>query len=162
MTALPQRRSLPHDVPAWVREGSLYFITICAVPRQKNQLCLPEVGAALVTAAVHYHVTERWWVRLFLLMPDHLHALLAVPKGEALPDVVRVWKGYQTKKLGIEWQAGFFDHRLRSDESEEEKTDYIRMNPVRAGLVERPEEWPYSWPKGGASPPDEPNQQART
>ena len=99
-------------------------------------------------SAVHYHKTQRWWLKLFLLMPDHLHAMMAVPKGESLPDVVRMWKGYQTKKLSINWQTGFFDHRLRSDESEEEKTDYIRMNPVRAGLVSNPEEWPYVWPKG--------------
>lgn len=81
-------------------------------------------------------------------MPDHVHALIAVPKGESLPEAVRVWKGYQTKKLGIEWQTGFFDHRLRSAESEQKKTDYIRMNPVRAGLVGKPEDWPYVWPKG--------------
>ena len=42
-----------------------------------------------------------------------------------------------------EWQEGFFDHRLRHDESLEEKTYYIRMNPVRAGLIEKPETWPY-------------------
>lgn len=84
---------------------------------------------------------------MFLLMPDHLHAMMAVPKGESLPAVVRMWKGYQTKKLSIIWQTGFFDHRLRSDESEEEKTDYIRRNPVRAGLVVKPEDWPYVWPR---------------
>lgn len=81
-------------------------------------------------------------------MPDHVHALLAVPKGESLPDVVRMWKGYQTKSHGISWQTGFFDHRLRSGESEQQKTDYIRMNPVRAGLVVQPEDWPYYWPQG--------------
>ncbi|MEI6108082.1 MAG: IS200/IS605 family transposase [Opitutae bacterium] len=80
-------------------------------------------------------------------MPDHLHALLAVPNGESLPDVVRLWKGYQSKRLSINWQAGFFDHRLRSDESEEEKTNYILLNPVRAGLAAKAEDWSYVWPK---------------
>ena len=147
MDKLPQRRSLPHGVPSWVKEGSLYFVTICALPRQQNQLCLPETGESLLKSAAHYHEKQRWWLKLFLLMPDHLHAMLAVPKGESLPDVVRMWKGYQAKKLSIICQTGFFDHRLRSDESDEEKTDYIRMNPVRAGLVARPEDWPYFWPK---------------
>ena len=140
MDKLPQRRSLTHEVPSWVKDGSLYFVTICAEPRNKNQLCLPKVGPELLAAAAHYHAIQRWWIRLFLLMPDHLHALMAVPKGESLPAVVRVWKAYQTKTLGIQWQSGFFDHRLRSDESEEEKTQYIRMNPVRAGLVAKPED----------------------
>jgi putative transposase len=98
-------------------------------------------------SAVHYHASMRWWIRLFLLMPDHVHALIAFPKTEAMPDVIRMWKGYQTKAHGIAWQTGFFDHRLRSGESEGQKTDYIRRNPVRAGLAKSPEEWPYYWPR---------------
>jgi putative transposase len=41
------------------------------------------------------------------------------------------------------WQPGFFDHLLRSSESYSEKWEYVRLNPVRKGLVDRPEEWPY-------------------
>jgi putative transposase len=108
---------------------------------------MPEIGREILKSAAYYHDVQRWWVRLFLLMPDHVHALLAVPKGDSLPDTVRLWKGYQAKRHGIDWQTGFFDHRLRSDESEQAKTDYIRMNPVRAGLAARPEDWPYIWPK---------------
>ena len=125
----------------------MYFVTICCERRHRNQLCLPETGPKLLESVAFYHQVQRWWITLFLLMPDHLHALLAVPKGDSLPVVVRTWKAYQTKSLAIVWQAGFFDHRLRSNESEEEKTNYVRMNPVRAGLVMKPEEWPYFWPK---------------
>lgn len=46
--------------------------------------------------------------------------------------------------LGRAWQDGFFDHLLRSGESYSEKWNYVRMNPVRAGLVERPEDWPFA------------------
>jgi putative transposase len=144
---LPQRRRLHHDVPSWVSETSLYFVTICATRRGANQLCTPHVGEKLLASVVHYQVATRWWIRLFLLMPDHVHALMAVPRGESLPNVVRMWKGYQTKQHGIEWQTGFFDHRLRSAESGQEKADYIRMNPVRAGLVTDPDDWPYFWPR---------------
>jgi putative transposase len=45
------------------------------------------------------------------------------------------------------WQRGFFDHRLRADESFEEKATYVRMNPVRKGLVGRPDDWPHLWPR---------------
>jgi len=41
------------------------------------------------------------------------------------------------------WQREFFDHVLRSDEGYAEKWDYVRENPVRAGLVRSPNEWPY-------------------
>jgi hypothetical protein len=41
------------------------------------------------------------------------------------------------------WQKDFFDHVLRSDESYSEKWQYMRQNPVRAGLVEKPEDWEF-------------------
>jgi REP element-mobilizing transposase RayT len=54
--------------------------------------------------------------------------------------------GKRLLALGFEkphWQEGFFDHLLRSQESYSQKWDYVRMNPVRAGLSQTPEEWPY-------------------
>lgn len=39
------------------------------------------------------------------------------------------------------WQIGFFDHVLRNLESYTEKWEYVRLNPVRAGLCGHPEEW---------------------
>jgi hypothetical protein len=56
-------------------------------------------------------------------------------------------------------QEGFFDHRIRSNESAEEKRQYILMNPVRAGLVARPEDWPYvlsASERAAARPEDSP------
>ena len=41
------------------------------------------------------------------------------------------------------WQSGFFDHILRSDESYAGKWNYVRNNPVRAGLVATADQWPY-------------------
>ncbi len=41
------------------------------------------------------------------------------------------------------FQAHSFHHRLRRDESYSEKWDYVRMNPVRAGLVSDPDQWTY-------------------
>ncbi len=55
------------------------------------------------------------------------------------------WKRYTCTKGGIDWQRDFFDHRLRKDESYIEKAHYIRMNPVRAGLIARSEDWPHVW-----------------
>ena len=147
MDSHPTRLRLHHDVPPWVKDGSLYFVTFCTEPRGQNQLCHPDTAAKILKSAAYYHDTQRWWLKLFLLMPDHIHAMIAVPSEESLTTVVRMWKSYQTKNARIRWQTGFFDHRLRSDESEEAKTDYIRLNPVRAGLVSRPEDWPYFWPK---------------
>ena len=41
------------------------------------------------------------------------------------------------------WQEGFFDHLMRSDESYSQKWNYVRQNPVRAGLVKSADDWPY-------------------
>ncbi len=41
------------------------------------------------------------------------------------------------------WQAGFFDHIIRSNETYAEKWDYVRENPVRQRLVHRWQDWPY-------------------
>jgi hypothetical protein len=47
-------------------------------------------------------------------------------------------------RSGRLWQDGFYDHRCREDEDLNEPLQYIEYNPVRAGLVDRPELWPYS------------------
>ena len=77
-----------------------------------------------------------WWPYLFLLMPDHLHALLSFPpSGKPLKSVVSKWKEWTAKGSGIVWQRDFFEHRLRHDESRREKVDYILRNPHRKKLV---------------------------
>jgi len=143
---LPQRRTLHHVPPEWVGSGATFFVTICCAPRGCNQLCEPAVAGRLLEAARFYHERGTWWLKVIVLMPDHLHALVALPADRALSVVVRRWKAYLHTECGIQWQSGFFDHRLRSDDSEEQKADYIRLNPVRAGLAVRPELWPYVWP----------------
>ncbi|MBA3848712.1 MAG: hypothetical protein C0502_01795 [Opitutus sp.] len=143
---LPHRRTLHHTPPPWVADGSLFFVTICAEPRGVNSLCIEPIGARLLDSARFCHQRGEWWLKVFLLMPDHLHMLVAFPVDAEMATVIRVWKSYQTRTLGVRWQPGFFDHRLRNDESEDAKTEYIQKNPVRAGLVKRPEEWPFAWP----------------
>ena len=48
-------------------------------------------------------------------------------------------------RTGPVWQEESFDHVLRSQESFEEKLEYVRQNPVRRGLVSRPEEYRWLW-----------------
>lgn len=56
------------------------------------------------------------------------------------------WKHFHSRKHAIVWQEGYFDHRLRDDERGEQlsaKVDYIRQNPVVAGLCAQAEDWPW-------------------
>ena len=46
-------------------------------------------------------------------------------------------------KRSWRWQDGFHDHKFRTPESESRKWEYVCLNPVRYGLVKRPEEWPF-------------------
>jgi hypothetical protein len=45
----------------------------------------------------------------------------------------------------VSWQRDFFEHRLRSHQHVDAKRAYLRQNPVRAGLVAHPDDWPYFW-----------------
>jgi REP element-mobilizing transposase RayT len=90
----------------------------------------------------------------YVLMPDHLHLFVkfeATTEGSLahLSQWVMVLKNSLSKVWRLQgvvsphWQKGFFDHVLRSSESYGEKWRYMEQNPVRAGLVTRPEDWPY-------------------
>jgi putative transposase len=85
-------------------------------------------------------------------MPDHLRALVSFPQKEAMSSVIADWKRFHSRKNGIVWQDGYFDHRLRDDERGEQfaaKIDYIRRNPVVAKLCVRPEDWPWVYHRSG-------------
>jgi putative transposase len=56
----------------------------------------------------------------------------------------KLGKQIKTSRSAPIWQRGFFDHVLRSDESYAQKWNYVRENPVRAGLVKNPDDWPFS------------------
>ncbi len=83
-------------------------------------------------------------------MPDHAH-FFASPQSNTprtLSSFVGFWKRSTAKRLrraepAFSWQAEFFDHLVRNAESYAQKQQYVFENPVRKGLVERPEEWSY-------------------
>jgi len=69
-----------------------------------------------------------------------------IASDESISNVIGDWKHFQTRKHGIVWQEGYFDHRLRDDERGEQlsaKMNYIRQNPVVAGLCTNAEDWPW-------------------
>jgi len=151
---VPERKSLPHDVPLWVDpHREIYFLTINCQERGRNRLAVPEISARLFETVRHRQEKFLWWPHIFLLMPDHLHALVSFPPaGRPLPTVVSQWKEWTAKEAGIGWQRDFFEHRLRHDESRQQKAGYIMENPVRQKLVSRPEDWPFVYFADGQRP----------
>jgi putative transposase len=139
------RKSLPHDRPLWLSSNEVYFVTICALPRGGNLLAKSEVAKPLIESFVWRHEQLRWHGLLFLVMPDHVHLLIRENPERPIAKEIRDWKKFVARTQGIPWQRDFFEHRLRSNESRSEKFAYILNNPVRAGLVNSTDEWPFCW-----------------
>lgn len=108
-------------------------------------LCQPPVAAWIKSALQFRHRRGDCRIRLLVLMPDHLHALMSFAPAPGLKATITAWKHYAYREQKIAWQRDFFEHRIRNDENLAEKAHYIRMNPVRAGLVDRHAAWPYVW-----------------
>ena len=125
-----------------------YFITFNTYKRRRilTRREVRDAFRSFCNRAEKYDVA----VGRYVIMPDHIHEFAALPPTEVtLTRWVQMLKtvlGKQLLRLGTQkphWQEGFFDHVLRSTESYSEKWDYVRLNPVRAGLCELPEDWTY-------------------
>ena len=118
----------------------LYFVTACTFER-RELLANDAMHAAFVTFA--RKASERGaWIGKYVLMPDHLHLFTAIEDDRTkLSDWMKSLKNALSKALrtnGFDaphWQKGFFDHVLRGSGSYSQKWEYVRENPVRAGLV---------------------------
>jgi REP element-mobilizing transposase RayT len=145
------RKWLRHNVPSFVTDKSpVFFITICTANRRVSTLTNPETGSTILETVQYRFSINAWYPHIFLLMPDHLHGLVSLPRAAVLKNTVRSFKSWTARYASVDWQQGFFDHRLRSDESLDEKREYISLNPVRAKLVRSPELWPWTWHPPGA------------
>ncbi len=104
----------------------------------------------LVLDAIRWlHTANRFIVDVAVVMPNHLH--LVGRLGEStLADVMHTLKSYSANGLalaGVEtpvWQEGYYDHGLRDDEDYRVRVQYVVQNPLRAGLVQRVEDFPYT------------------
>jgi putative transposase len=125
----------------------IFFVTTCSFGRR----------AVLANAAIHHSFIEfakageshGAYVGAYVLMPDHLHLFVTLGEERTLSSWMKSLKNALSRRMranGIpapHWQKGFFDHLLRSDESYEQKWQYVRDNPVRAGLAQSWKNWPY-------------------
>lgn len=158
MNKQPTRKSLPHDVPQWVNQGVRHFVSFNCQVREANILCLGNRPQSLLDSVRYYETLGRWYIWLWLIMPDHLHGIITFDLNTGIRKTISTWKGYTTKSCKLQWQRNFFEHRLRNEDEFVEKASYIRMNPVRRGLCERPEDWPWQLDRtdldcGRARPP---------
>lgn len=139
---------LHHEIPPWVMTGAFFHIRVRVGRSAGMQLTDAAIAVPLLRAAADYHQRRLWYCHLLLLMPDHLHALLTFPRHEAVSEGVRRFKRAAARCQKVEWQDGYFDHRIRTPAELEKTADYIRRNPVVKGLCAQPEEWRWVWAAG--------------
>ncbi len=143
-TKMMEMKKHPTRLERIYKASPSYFLTLCTQDRVRvldNQTVLERMHTFAEGSAERYGV----FVGCYLLMPDHLHLIATFSSATdvCLGDWVKALKRF-VGNCEFKWQRGFFDHLLRSDESRSEKWEYIRMNPVRAELVEQPEDWKYA------------------
>ena len=141
------RRNLPH----LQEPESIYFLTWRCT---KGRALTPEERTITVKALLHWDA-RKWSVYAAVVMPDHVHALAKpLPKGEQgafdLGEILHSVKSFSAHRVnngrgkqGSVWQDERFDRIVRDEKEFTEKWQYIRNNPVKNGLCEKPEDYPW-------------------
>ncbi len=111
------------------------------------------VARVVVNAFAWLEESKGWTVHALTVMPNHVHVLLRNERGEndRLNTHLGILKGYTAReanrileRAGSFWMDENFDHWCRGEEERLGYIEYIRMNPVKAGLVSQPEDWPWT------------------
>ena len=136
-------RRLDHTVPPWVKSASIFHIRIRTSRPWSESLIEGMLTQTLLDSVSIYQRQNTWNCHLFLLMPDHLHALLSFNPSKSMSRIIGNWKSYHAKTLGIQWQDNYFDHRIRNEKERSLKYSYILNNPVAKGLCPSIDQWPW-------------------
>jgi len=145
--------------------GDLHFITYSCYRRLP---LLGSVRARNIFVQILDEVRDRYGFRLvgYVVIPEHVHLLISEPASGTPSIVMQVLKQRVSRRLrrkkrvsagqlklalggGEElrprfWQGRFFDFNVWSLKKRVEKLEYMRMNPVKRGLVAHPKQWPWS------------------
>jgi putative transposase len=89
------------------------------------------------------------YVTGYVVMPEHVHLLISEPERNTLSVVIQMLKQITSRKLNLVgmprfWQTRYYDFPVWSERKRVEKLRYIHRNPVKRGLVARPEDWRWS------------------
>lgn len=107
--------------------------------------------AGAVAEALCFFDGQRYALRAFTIMPNHVHALFLV-SSVPMSKVVQSWKRFTSNQAneilgqkGTFWQEDYWDTYMRDVEHESRTHRYIRDNPVKAGLVSDWKAWPWTY-----------------
>lgn len=107
-------------------------------------------AAQIVENVVLRHDGRRYDAHSWVVMPNHVHVLITLYKDDTLGSIVHSWKvrsakqiNFLLKRSGPLWYRDYFDRYMRHEAHFQQSVEYIEMNPVKAGLVQRPEDWRF-------------------
>ena len=82
----------------------------------------------------------------YVAMPEHVHLLVNEPRKAILAKAIQALKlsvSVQSRDRPF-WQRLYYDFNVHNELKRVEKLRYMHRNPVKRGLVEKPEDWPWS------------------
>ncbi len=136
------RKSLPFHV---------YYVTKCLFDKSYPVLANEANANILISSLDWLRKQEIIKIGGFVVMPDHYHAIIGLTEKKTLGQVMESLDKFTARRInsflnnkGKFWQEGFFDHCNRNLVEYRGTLEYIHQNPVRKGLVEIAENWPYS------------------
>jgi putative transposase len=151
---MPKRQVI--DLP-----GGFHFVTFSTY--QRRQFLAPERTRTIVVEVLQTCLeTHQASCHGFVVMPNHVHAILSVAPEATIASFLQAWKktsSYRIKRFYVQeltkyrdlcpddcpiWQAKFYDFNLESDEKFNEKLDYMHNNPVVAGWALTILDWAWS------------------
>ncbi|MGH6630279.1 MAG: REP-associated tyrosine transposase [Burkholderiales bacterium] len=144
---------MPRGLKRFQESKQTHFVTFSCYRRQGR--LRPPARCDLFVEKLE-QTRRRFGLRIygFVVMPEHLHLLLSEPDRDRLATAIQSLKLAVAKSvpgLGAEaqeptqfWQKRYYDRNVRDHDEFVEKLRYIHRNPVKRGLVQRPEEWPWS------------------
>jgi len=107
--------------------------------------------ASTIQDSILFFDGSRYRLHAWVVMPNHVHALLTPSNGWELGEILHSWKSYtatECNKLlhrkGDFWQTETFDRFIRDEKHYYNAVAYIENNPVKAGLCKNPVDWPWS------------------
>ncbi len=108
--------------------------------------------AGLTASALTFFEGERYELRSWAVMPNHVHVVVWPKPPNTLSKILHSWKSYTAheinkllpNKVVPLWQNESYDHLVRDDEDFNRCISYTRMNPVKARLCAEAHEWPWS------------------
>jgi putative transposase len=133
-----------------VRQAGVYFVT-SRTWQSRALFKKPEIAQILLEQLLNCRDRGFYKLHPFVIMPDHFHALITPSEQTSLEKAMQMIKGGSSHRIKQQlnysspiWQEGLHDRWIRDASEYQERSDYIRANPVTAKLVGTPEQYPFS------------------